>query len=79
MIINATSRTKTANSGMMAMFRAFLTLGESNTDEEMSSFDERRRIRTTAIKAPPIPKPIGDIKVTALDIAEELMALDSNI
>lgn len=79
--MNVTLSANTASNGMMAKFSDLRTLGESRVDEEISSFDDRRSINTTATRAPPTPRPIAvDIviadEVAVVDTADETM-LDS--
>lgn len=81
--IKVTFRTNTASNGMMAKLSILRTLGESRAVEEISSFDDRRRINTTATSAPPIPTPMAvDIVIAdeaaVVDAADDTM-LDSII
>jgi len=81
--MNVTLSTNTASNGMMAKLSILRTLGESRAVEEISSFDDRRRINTTATNAPPTPRPITEVKVMADDAAvvavATAIALDSMI
>lgn len=83
MIMKATSRTNTANNGIVARFIAFLIFGELKVVDDNSSFEERSRINSTAISAPPTPIPTADVMVIALDAvvaaADEDTMLDSII
>lgn len=67
MTMKATLRTNTANNGMVARFIAFLIFGELKVVDDMSSFEERNRISSTAISAPPTPIPTAVVIVIALD------------
>lgn len=81
MTMKATSRTKTASSGIIARFIAFFIFGELRVVEDKSSFEERSMINSTAISAPPTPMPTADVIVIALDAvvaaADEDTMLDS--
>jgi|LSQX01.3.fsa_nt_gb hypothetical protein len=81
--MNVTLSTNTASNGIIAKFSDLRTLGESRAVEEISSFDDRRRINTTATNAPPTPRPITEVKVMADDAAvvavATAIALDSMI
>lgn len=81
--MNVTLSTNTASNGIIAKFSDLRTLGESRAVEEISSFDDRRRINTTVTNAPPTPRPITEVKVMADDAAvvavATAIALDSMI
>ena len=81
MTMKATSRTNTASNGMIARFNAFFIFGELRVVDEISSFEERSMINSTAISAPPTPIPTADVIVIALDAvvaaADEDTMLDS--
>lgn len=66
MIMKATSKTNTASRGMIARFKAFLTLGEFTAVEEMSSLEDSNRMSMTAMIAPPMPRPTAVVMVMAL-------------
>lgn len=81
--MNVTLSTNTASNGMMAKLSILRTLGESRAVEEISSFDDRRSIRTMATNAPPTPTPMAvDIVIAdeaaVVDAADDTM-LDSII
>lgn len=67
--MKATLRQKTASNGTIAKLSVFRTLGESSIDEEISSFEDSKRISTTATRAPPTPKPIAVVMAIADDAA----------
>lgn len=65
--MKVTLSTNTASNGTIAKFSVLRTFGESRAEDEISSFDERSRIRTTATRAPPTPRPIAVVMVMADD------------
>lgn len=71
--MNVTLSVNTASNGMIAKFSVLRTLGESRVVEEISSFDDRRSINTTATSAPPTPRPMA----VDIVIADEAAAVDA--
>lgn len=76
--MNVTLSANTASNGMMAKLSVLRTLGESRAVEEISSFDDKRRINTTATRAPPTPRPMA-VDIVIADVAAVVEAADETM
>lgn len=76
--MNVTLSTNTASNGIIAKFSDLRTLGESRAVEEISSFDDRRSIKTTATRAPPTPRPMA-VDIVIADVAAVVEAADDTM
>lgn len=76
--MKVTLSTNTTSNEIMAKFSDLRALGESRAVEDIISFDDRRRINTTATRAPPTSMPMA-VDVIIADEAAAVKAADDTI